>query len=56
MERSTFLPERLNIEAAITGYDSGAIPCSNQYILIWAGAIVDSCPDYNRYHGPQFSS
>ncbi|KAK3954384.1 hypothetical protein QBC32DRAFT_207938 [Pseudoneurospora amorphoporcata] len=41
--------QRVNIEAAIAGYESGAIPFSRSYTLIWAGRIVDTCPDYGSF-------
>lgn len=50
LQDSTFPPERQNISAAITGYESGAIPFSSEhYTLIWAGLIVDRCPDYASF-------
>ncbi|KAK0734242.1 hypothetical protein B0T26DRAFT_602484, partial [Lasiosphaeria miniovina] len=51
LRNSKFPPERANIEAAIAGYESGsgAIPYSGQYTLIWAGRIVDQCPDYKTF-------
>ncbi|KAK0751490.1 hypothetical protein B0T18DRAFT_457249 [Schizothecium vesticola] len=50
LQDSTFPPERQNISAAITGYESGAIPFSSEhYTLIWAGRIVDRCPDYASF-------
>ncbi|KAL2255717.1 hypothetical protein VTK26DRAFT_2824 [Humicola hyalothermophila] len=44
-----FPPERANIEAAIAGYESGGILYSDSYTLIWAGRIVDRCPDYDSF-------
>ncbi|KAI0178535.1 hypothetical protein GGR52DRAFT_578828 [Hypoxylon sp. FL1284] len=41
--------EEVNIQAAIRGYQSGAIPYSNNYTLIYAGHIVDSCPTYRSF-------
>lgn len=41
--------QRVNIQAAIAGYESGAIAYSRSYTLIWAGRIVDTCPDYGSF-------
>ncbi|KAJ4297029.1 hypothetical protein N0V88_003945 [Collariella sp. IMI 366227] len=49
LQGSQFPPERTNIEAAITGYESGAIPYSESYTVIWSGRIVDTCPDYDSF-------
>ncbi|KAK3329468.1 hypothetical protein B0H66DRAFT_610338 [Apodospora peruviana] len=49
LETSEFPPERANIQAAITGYETGAIPYSDSYTLIWGGSIVDTCPDYGSF-------
>ncbi|KAK3393745.1 hypothetical protein B0H63DRAFT_459048 [Podospora didyma] len=49
MEDSVFPPERANIGAAIAGYESGAIPVSDSYTLVWGGRIVDRCPDYDTF-------
>jgi hypothetical protein len=49
LQDSHFPPERANIEAAIAGYESGAIPYSDSYTLIWAGRIVDRCPDFDSF-------
>ncbi|KAK0747830.1 hypothetical protein B0T21DRAFT_406406 [Apiosordaria backusii] len=49
LENSTFEPERANIEAAIAGYESGDIPYSDMYTVIWAGRIVDRFPDYESF-------
>ncbi|KAL2199113.1 hypothetical protein P885DRAFT_30596 [Corynascus similis CBS 632.67] len=46
LQNSNFPPERQNIEAAMAGYRSGAIPYSDSYTLLWGGHIVDRCPDY----------
>lgn len=46
---SEFPPERANLDAAIAGYESGAIPYSSSYTLIWAGRIVDRCPDHASF-------
>ncbi|KAK4245936.1 hypothetical protein C7999DRAFT_15909 [Corynascus novoguineensis] len=46
LQNSNFPPERQNIEAAMAGYQSGAIPYSDSYTLLWGGHIVDRCPDY----------
>lgn len=50
LKDSVFPPERENISAAIAGYESGAInPQSSSYTIIWAGRIVDTCPDYDSF-------
>ncbi|KAL2136613.1 hypothetical protein VTI74DRAFT_2642 [Chaetomium olivicolor] len=49
LRQSQFPPERANIEAAIAGYESGAIPYSDSYTLIWSGRIVDTCADYDSF-------
>ncbi|KAK0731406.1 hypothetical protein B0H67DRAFT_639809 [Lasiosphaeris hirsuta] len=49
LESSEFPPERANIEAAISGYESGGIPYSSSYTIIWAGQIVDRCSDYASF-------
>ncbi|KAK4129436.1 hypothetical protein N657DRAFT_562980 [Parathielavia appendiculata] len=49
LQDSHFPPERANIEAAIAGYESGAIPYSDSYTLIWAGRIADRCPDFDSF-------
>ncbi|KAK3907037.1 hypothetical protein C8A05DRAFT_40216 [Staphylotrichum tortipilum] len=49
LQDSEFPPERANIEAAITGYKTGAITYSDSYTIIWAGRVVDSCPDFASF-------
>jgi hypothetical protein len=49
LQDSHFPPECANIEAAIAGYESGAIRYSDLYTLIWAGRIVDRCPDFDSF-------
>lgn len=49
LQDSEFAPERANIEAAIAGYESGEIPYSDAYTLIWAGRIVDRCPSFDSF-------
>ncbi|KAK4105707.1 hypothetical protein N658DRAFT_386000, partial [Parathielavia hyrcaniae] len=49
VQDSHFPPERANIEAAIAGYESGAISYSDSYTLIWVGRIVDRCPDFDSF-------
>jgi hypothetical protein len=44
-----FDPERVNIWAAIRGYQTGAIGCSNIYTLIWAGQIVETAASYAEF-------
>ncbi|KAI0861301.1 hypothetical protein F4860DRAFT_514075 [Xylaria cubensis] len=41
--------EKINIRAAIQGYESGEIPYSCDFTLIYAGHIVDRCPTYNSF-------
>ncbi|OTB00731.1 hypothetical protein M426DRAFT_15216 [Hypoxylon sp. CI-4A] len=41
--------EEVNIRAAIQGYQSGDIPYSQNYTLIYGGHIVDSCPTYQSF-------
>ncbi|KAI0442009.1 hypothetical protein F4803DRAFT_562671 [Xylaria telfairii] len=41
--------ERINIRAAIRGYESGEIPYSCNFTLIYAGQIVDRCQTYNSF-------
>ncbi|KAI0457353.1 hypothetical protein F5B21DRAFT_92101 [Xylaria acuta] len=41
--------ERINIRAAIQGYESGEIPYSCDFTLIYAGHIVDRCQTYNSF-------
>ncbi|KAL2165323.1 hypothetical protein VTH06DRAFT_620 [Thermothelomyces fergusii] len=49
LQSSSFPPERENIEAAMAGYRTGAIPYSDSYTILWAGRIVDHCPDYPSF-------
>ncbi|KAI1500138.1 hypothetical protein F5X99DRAFT_419394 [Biscogniauxia marginata] len=41
--------EEVNIRAAIQGYNSGQIPYSWNFTLIYAGHIVDVCPTYRSF-------
>ncbi|KAI1737726.1 hypothetical protein F4680DRAFT_460283 [Xylaria scruposa] len=41
--------EKINIRAAIQGYESGEIPYSCDFTLIYAGHIVDRCQTYNSF-------
>ncbi|KAI8950591.1 hypothetical protein F4801DRAFT_339835 [Xylaria longipes] len=41
--------ESVNIKAAIQGYESGEIPYSCDFTLIYAGHIVDRCQTYNSF-------
>ncbi|KAI1138274.1 hypothetical protein F5Y05DRAFT_404448 [Hypoxylon sp. FL0543] len=41
--------EVVNIRAAIQGYQSGEIPYSSNFTLIYAGHIVDFCPTYQSF-------
>ncbi|KAK3497564.1 uncharacterized protein B0T23DRAFT_402677 [Neurospora hispaniola] len=49
LEQTESEAQRVNIEVAIAGYESGAIPYSRSYTLIWAGRIVDTCPGYGSF-------
>ncbi|KXX80173.1 hypothetical protein MMYC01_204122 [Madurella mycetomatis] len=49
LQSCEFAPERANLEAAISGYESGTIPYSDSYTLIWAGHIVDRCPSFDSF-------
>lgn len=41
--------EIANIRAAIDGYESGQITCSEEFTLIYGGRIVDTCPSYSSF-------
>ncbi|KAI3324856.1 hypothetical protein HD806DRAFT_543434 [Xylariaceae sp. AK1471] len=41
--------ERINIKAAIEGYETGQIPYSHNFTLIYAGCVVDICPTYHSF-------
>ncbi|KAI0890927.1 hypothetical protein F4806DRAFT_341598 [Annulohypoxylon nitens] len=41
--------EEVNIRAAIQGYQSGEIPYSDNFTLIYAGHIADVCPTYRSF-------
>ncbi|KAI8623747.1 hypothetical protein F5Y19DRAFT_491967 [Xylariaceae sp. FL1651] len=41
--------EKINIRTAIQGYESGQIPYSLDFTLIYAGFIVDTCPSYRSF-------
>ncbi|KAI0108899.1 hypothetical protein GGR51DRAFT_570156 [Nemania sp. FL0031] len=41
--------ERINIRAAIQGYESGEIPYSHNFTLLYRGQIVDVCPTYDSF-------
>ncbi|KAH6650919.1 hypothetical protein F5144DRAFT_617645 [Chaetomium tenue] len=49
LQDTTFPGEQTNLQAAIAGYESGAIPYSDSYTLLWAGHIVDRCPDFDSF-------
>ncbi|KAK8000232.1 hypothetical protein PG990_012832 [Apiospora arundinis] len=49
LESSRCDDESVNIRAAISGYESGQITCSEQFTLIYGGRIVDTCPSYNSF-------
>ncbi|KAI1104631.1 hypothetical protein F4804DRAFT_183065 [Jackrogersella minutella] len=41
--------EEINIRAAMQGYQSGEIGYSDNFTLIYAGHIVDTCPTYQSF-------
>ncbi|KAI1131839.1 hypothetical protein F5Y10DRAFT_36032 [Nemania abortiva] len=41
--------EKINIRAAIEGYESGQIPYSHDFTLLYGGRIVDVCPTYGSF-------
>lgn len=41
--------ERINVRAAIQGYESRQIPYSCDFTLLYAGHVVDTCPDYRSF-------
>ncbi|KAI1152636.1 hypothetical protein F4825DRAFT_461695 [Nemania diffusa] len=41
--------ESINIRAAIQGYESGQIPYSYDFTLLYRGRIVDKCPTYESF-------
>jgi hypothetical protein len=45
----TFAPEADNIRAAIEGYETGLIPYSTKWTVIYAGRIVDTCNSYGDF-------
>ncbi|KAK8043693.1 hypothetical protein PG993_006123 [Apiospora rasikravindrae] len=49
LESSRCDDEMENIRAAIAGYESGQITCSDQFTLIYGGHIVDTCPSYDSF-------
>ncbi|RDW75882.1 hypothetical protein BP5796_06703 [Coleophoma crateriformis] len=49
LRRSKFGPETDNIQAAIDGYQSGAIQYSDKYTIIYAGQIVDQASSYAAF-------
>ncbi|KAK4229726.1 hypothetical protein QBC38DRAFT_471464 [Podospora fimiseda] len=49
LQSSQFPPESQNIQAAISGYQTGSIPYSSNYTIIYAGRIVDTFPDYTSF-------
>ncbi|KAI1421525.1 hypothetical protein F5Y12DRAFT_718383 [Xylaria sp. FL1777] len=49
LESSRCEDERINVRAAIHGYESGYIPYSHEFTLIYAGHVVDKCPNYQSF-------
>ncbi|KAI1353426.1 hypothetical protein F5Y01DRAFT_303371 [Xylaria sp. FL0043] len=49
LENSECEDERVNVRAAIQGYESGRIPFSHDFTLLYAGHIVDRCQDYESF-------
>ncbi|KAI1823207.1 hypothetical protein F4861DRAFT_549970 [Xylaria intraflava] len=47
IEHSVCEDEKINIRAAIQGYESGQIQYSHEFTLIYAGHIVDQCRTYH---------
>ncbi|KAI1433875.1 hypothetical protein GGR50DRAFT_704907 [Xylaria sp. CBS 124048] len=41
--------EKINIRAAIHGYETGQIPYSHNFTLIYAGQVVDTCRTYHEF-------
>ncbi|TGJ87649.1 hypothetical protein E0Z10_g1137 [Xylaria hypoxylon] len=41
--------ERINVKAAIQGYESGQIPYSRDFTLLYAGHVVDKCQTYESF-------
>ncbi|KAK6210721.1 hypothetical protein LQW54_005926 [Pestalotiopsis sp. IQ-011] len=41
--------QKVNIVAAIQGYHSGKMKCSENYTLLYAGEVVDTCPSYQSF-------
>ncbi|ETS81818.1 hypothetical protein PFICI_06820 [Pestalotiopsis fici W106-1] len=49
LQEPEYQNQRENIEAAIEGYESGRIQCSENYTLLYAGKIVDTCTSYQAF-------
>ncbi|KAI3340602.1 hypothetical protein F4824DRAFT_496885 [Ustulina deusta] len=49
LDNSKCEDERINVTAAIQGYESGQIPYSPDFTLLCAGHIVDRCPNYTSF-------
>ncbi|KAF2971008.1 hypothetical protein GQX73_g2573 [Xylaria multiplex] len=41
--------EKINVRAAIQGYESGQISFSHDFTLLYAGRVVDKCPTYESF-------
>ncbi|KAI0533655.1 hypothetical protein GGR58DRAFT_516767 [Xylaria digitata] len=41
--------EKINVRAAIQGYESGQISYSHDFTLLYAGRVVDKCPTYESF-------
>ncbi|KAI2638539.1 hypothetical protein GGS21DRAFT_549024 [Xylaria nigripes] len=49
IDKSVCEDEKINIRAAIEGYESGRIPYSLNFTLIYAGHVVDTCQSYQEF-------
>ncbi|KAI1298234.1 hypothetical protein F5Y03DRAFT_398238 [Xylaria venustula] len=49
LDNSECEDERINVRAAIHGYESGQILYSHKFTLLYAGHIVDTCQDYESF-------
>ncbi|ORY68630.1 uncharacterized protein BCR38DRAFT_472144 [Pseudomassariella vexata] len=49
LQASKCSAEKINIQAVVTGYESGQIAYSEHFTLIYAGYIVDTSPAYEFF-------
>ncbi|KAI0517121.1 hypothetical protein F5B22DRAFT_636055 [Xylaria bambusicola] len=49
LDNSKCEDEKINVRAAIQGYESGQIPYSHDFTLLYAGHVVDRCRDYKSF-------